>query len=89
MKLSAVAQRGSKKDFVDVYAILLEHRPLPDLLELYQKKYHLSDISHLLIGLAYFDDAEEEPMPVMLWRVKWDEVKESIRKSLREMTRNL
>jgi len=88
MKLSAVAQRGSKKDFVDVYAILLEHRSLPDILKLYQKKYHISDISHLLTGLAYFDDAEEEPMPVMLWRVKWEDVKEAIRKSLREFARS-
>ena len=74
MKLAAVAQRGSRKDFVDVYAIGVRHRPLAEMLELYRRKYSTSDIGHVLMGLAYLDDAEEEPMPKMIWDVSWDEV---------------
>ena len=29
-------------------------------------------------SLAYFEDAEEEPMPYMLVDVSWDEIKKSI-----------
>lgn len=38
MKLAAVAQRGARRDFVDVYALCVQHRPLLPLLELYRSK---------------------------------------------------
>jgi len=75
MKLAAVAQRGSRKDFIDLHAIAHQHRPLADILKLYQRKYSASDIAHLLIAVTYFDDADEEPPPVMLGNVRWDDVK--------------
>src|SRR5437870_361966 len=34
MKLAAVAQRGAKKDFVDIYALAVRHRPLLEMLRL-------------------------------------------------------
>lgn len=83
MKLSAVAQRGAKKDFVDIYAIGRRHRPLPELLRLYQRKYAVRDVGHVLRGLAYFDDAETERMPRMLWDVDWRTVKATIRRWVR------
>lgn len=89
MKLSAVAQRGSKKDFVDIYALLTKHRPLVDLLDLYVRKYRVSDISHILYGLAYFDDAERERMPSMLWKVKWDDVRDVIDESVKGAIRDM
>jgi len=75
MKLAAIAQRGSRKDFIDLHAIALQHRPLRDTLSLYQRKYSTNDIAHVLVGLTYFDDAEEEPSPDMLCDTPWDEVK--------------
>lgn len=48
------------------------------MLEFYQEKYDLSDISHTLAALVYFDDAEEEDPPQMLWEVEWEEVKRTI-----------
>ena len=82
MKLVATAQRGAKKDFVDVYAIGLKHKPLRDLLQLYQRKYDIDDIGHILYALAYFDDADREPTPRMLWRVDWRTIKHTIRRWL-------
>jgi len=79
MKLSAIAQRGSKKDFFDVYALCTQHRPLEQLLELYQQKFNVADISPILYGLVYFDDAEEERDPLLLKLVKWVEVKQAFR----------
>ncbi|MDD3927580.1 MAG: nucleotidyl transferase AbiEii/AbiGii toxin family protein [bacterium] len=78
MKLSAVAQRGSKKDFVDIYALGMQHRPLAEMLELYGEKYDIKDIAHLLYALTYFDDADKERLPKMLWPVRWSEIKREI-----------
>ena len=85
MKLSAIAQRGSKKDFVDIYALGREHYSLPDMLRLYQKKYNVQDIGHLLYSLVYFDDADEERMPVMLWDSDWRLIKRTIRDWVRQI----
>ena len=78
MKLSALAQRGSKKDFVDIYALALKHRTLPDILALYKRKYNVEDMSHVLYSLAYFDDADKERMPTMLWKTDWKTIKKAI-----------
>jgi hypothetical protein len=80
MKLSAIAQRGSKKDFVDIYALGLKYVPLRQMLRLYQKKYAIQDIAHVLYGLAYFDDADKERMPRMLWNIDWSTVKKTIQR---------
>lgn len=79
MKLSAIVQRGSKKDFVDLFALGREGFQLPDMLDWYRKKFGIEDIGHVLYALAYFDDADMERMPRMLWKVEWKEVKEVIR----------
>lgn len=80
MKLAALAQRGSRKDFLDVYALCVAHRPLPELLARYREKYRIGDVAHVLYALSYFDDAEREPDPLttMLWSVAWQEIKASI-----------
>jgi hypothetical protein len=87
MKLSAIAQRGSRKDFYDVHALLSQHRPLPDLLKLYQQKFDITDISPVLYGLAYFDDAEREPEPALIQIIQWQQVKKEILQWLKEAAR--
>lgn len=78
MKLAAVAQRGSKKDFVDIYALGLRHIPLEGMLELYQRKYRIQDVAHLLYALAYFEDADRERMPRLRWNISWRTIKATI-----------
>ena len=85
MKLSAVAQRGSKKDFVDIYALGLKHKSLPEMLRLYQQKYAIADVAHVLYGLAYFEDADRERMPRMGWDVDWRTAKKTIQQWVKEM----
>jgi hypothetical protein len=75
MKLSALAQRGAKKDFLDVYALIRKHAPLSRLLRLYRRRYNVEDIAHLLYALSYFRDADRERTPRLLWPVDWREVK--------------
>jgi len=85
MKLSAIAQRGARKDFLDLYAIVRKHRPLSELLPLYSKKFQTADIAHVLYGLSYFEDAESEPMPEMLWTEDWDQIKDKVQAWVRDL----
>ena len=78
MKLSAIAQRGHKKDFVDLYALGIKSFSLKQMLSFYQKKFSLKDIGHVLFALTYFDDAERERIPVMFWETRWNTVKTTI-----------
>jgi hypothetical protein len=87
MKLSALTQRGSKKDFMDIYALGLKYRSLPDMLQFYQKKYSLQDIVHVLYALAFFENADRERMPKMLRPANWKSVKKTIQGWIKEMTR--
>ena len=78
MKLSAVANRGRKKDFIDV-ARLLDLFTLDEMLAFYKSKFSVSEVSFPLRGLMYFDDAEEDPMPEMFdSNLTWENVKKRI-----------
>lgn len=79
MKLSAVTQRGARKDFVDLHAIGQRLR-LSEMLRLYQKKFSLRDVGPVLVALTYFDDADRERAPPMLQRVEWTAVKATLRR---------
>ena len=86
MKIDAISSRGSKKDFVDLY-FLLKKYSLPELLEFFEKKYLGIQYNklHILKSLAFFEDAENDPMPVMLQDTAWEEVKKGISTELKKM----
>ncbi|MEK7173210.1 MAG: nucleotidyl transferase AbiEii/AbiGii toxin family protein, partial [Patescibacteria group bacterium] len=79
MKLAAIADRCTKRDFVDLYFILAKEKllTLKNVLELYDKKFKLlhQNRTHLLKSLIYFEDAEGTNVPKMLKEVRWQEVK--------------
>ena len=85
MKLSALTQRGSKKDFVDIYALGLRYFSLRDMLRLYQKKFSVEDKGHVLYGLSYFDDADKERLPKMFWDTDWRTIKKTIQSWVKEV----
>jgi hypothetical protein len=77
MKLSAIKDRGTRRDFVDLYC-LRPIAPFKRLFELLPKKYFdRPDFSvHLAYALRYFDDAENDPRELhMLHKVRWSAVK--------------
>lgn len=90
MKLTAASQRGSRKDFVDLFFICRQVKPLSELLALLPKKYRGVNYSlpHLLRSLVYFDDAEVEPMPQMLKSVRWAQVKRVFEKEVAAIAKN-
>lgn len=77
MKLDAIANRGSKKDFFDVVE-LLERYTFPDLLEYFALKYRASDPFTVIRSLVWFEDAEEEPDPVSMVGKTWEDVKAGV-----------
>lgn len=76
MKLAAIIDRGTRKDLVDLYYIL-QQVPIERLFEVAAEKY--ARVRTFAISatraLAYFDDAEALPMPVMIDRTPWATMK--------------
>jgi hypothetical protein len=87
MKLSAIAQRGAKKDFIDLHALLAKRIRLPDMLAWYQRKHSISDLAHVLVSLTYFDDADRERAPRMYSRIDWRAIKSVIRDDVQRLAR--
>jgi hypothetical protein len=87
MKLSAITNRGTKKDFVDIYA-LLQHFSLKEMLNLYEQKYPNCSIFNVVRSLCYFEDAETNPMPKMFVETDWGEIKSTIRTVISDMLNN-
>jgi len=75
MKLSTVASRGTKRDFVDLYTAA-QRFGLASILQWFERKYAQARYNrlHLLKSLTFFDDAEKDPMPHMLAPLAWGEV---------------
>ena len=76
MKLAAIIGRGTRKDLVDLYYIL-QQVPIERLFEVAAAKY--ARVRTFAISatcaLAYFDDAEALPMPLMIDRTSWATMK--------------
>lgn len=83
MKINAVEGRGTKKDFIDVYA-LLRHYSLNELLEFYSQKYPEHSTFRALMSLSYFEDADEQIPPLLFDLPDWEQIKYSIQRSLDE-----
>ena len=77
MKVEAVAGRGSRKDFVDLRMLCATGLGLDEILDAFDRKYGTGRVEryHRLRALAYFEDAERQPMPEMLTAFEWDEAK--------------
>jgi len=77
MKLSAIANRGAKKDFIDI-AALLRKFTLEELLGFHEKKFPQTDLLTVVKSLAWFAEAETEPDPEFLHQQTWESVKSAI-----------
>lgn len=85
MKLAAVSQRSSKKDFVDVWALLESGRTLRRMLTAYQRTFDVADVAHVLYRLAEFEEVDQQPMPRMLWKTNWKQMKSDLRLALKSL----
>ena len=85
-----ISQRGSKKDFFDLYFILSDYT-LTKLFSLLDKKYQNAKLNklHIFKALTYFAEAEKQPDPKMLKPVTWEQVKAKITQTVKEFNLDL
>lgn len=83
MKISAIINRGTKKDFIDLH-FLLKEMSLNQILDLYDQKYPDGSRFIAIKSLTYFEDAESDPMPYMFSDITWEEVKVAIVDEIRK-----
>jgi len=89
MKIAAVSDRGTRRDFIDLYFLLKKKTiTLMDCLILYDQKFKKLQQNkiHILKSLSYFVDAEGEETPCMLQRVSWNEVKKFLEQETKQLT---
>lgn len=77
MKILAIIQRGTKKDFFDLYFLLKELKlDAARVLKLLSKKYKDNNIkTNLVYSIAFFDDAESDVLPSTFVEYSWAEIK--------------
>lgn len=77
MKLNAIAGRGSKKDFIDLYFLLNEFT-LQEILNFYLQKYDDGSSFMVQKSLSYFLDADDQLSPKMYLDFNWETCKQKI-----------
>ncbi|HAK87896.1 MAG: hypothetical protein A2077_00575 [Nitrospirae bacterium GWC2_46_6] len=92
MKVVAVSQRGTKRDFIDLYCIL-QRIPMPAIMLNMVKRYGKESINAIHIGkaLVYFADADSDYEPEYLkgQKLSWDRVKSYFRKNVKSLVFSL
>jgi len=84
MKVNAITNRGTRKDFVDL-AFLLDHYGVDEVFGWYVAKYQDANPALALRSMSYFADAETMPMPRMLLPFDWEKSKKRIGEAVREL----
>ncbi|MEK9135319.1 MAG: nucleotidyl transferase AbiEii/AbiGii toxin family protein [Patescibacteria group bacterium] len=79
MKIIAVSDRGTKRDFIDIY-FLLKKLSLGEIFNFVKRKYPNFNIYVGLRGLTYFSDAEKKQQRrlYLFYSVPWNKIKESL-----------
>lgn len=92
MKVIAISQRGTKRDFVDLYFIL-QDMPFHKIAEHMVRRFGKERINPIHIGksFVYFSDAESHPEPEFLKgkSVSWDQVKKFFRNHVKQIVYDL
>jgi predicted nucleotidyltransferase component of viral defense system len=88
MKIEAIIERGTKRDFVDIYYLMKKYG-LKQLLNLTQEKYPEAFNEQVcLIALMYFKDAEitqKDRKRLYLYKdIEWKKIKEYIEKEVKQ-----
>lgn len=89
MKVHAIEDRGTKRDFVDLYFLVKGYFSVEEMLGFYNQKYRcLEDhLYQILKGLDYFVSADNEDMPEMLQAADWEELRGFFRQEARRLAR--
>lgn len=77
MKINAIAGRGSKKDFIDLYFLLNEFS-LAEIIDFYLQKYFDGSKFMAIKSLSYFSDADIDQTPNVFLDFSWESCKQKI-----------
>lgn len=83
MKLFAITQRGEKKDYFDIAALLSKYS-LVQLFDFYKERHPQNDVSVVARFLVSYSDFDNSPDPIMLNNMKWEDCKTILQKSVGE-----
>lgn len=77
MKITAISQRGKKRDFFDLYWCAENIEPLESIIKRLKTQYPsvAHNYHHILKSLVYFEDAESDPDPEIYFDADWGKVK--------------
>lgn len=80
-KFKTIAQRGSKKDFYDLFEVFCSERlSIKEAVEIFKERFKETGINfyHVLKSLTYFEDADSEPEPFYIKGPKpeWEDIKD-------------
>ena len=77
MKIMAISDRGTKRDFIDLYLLGHKFMPIQELLLKLPEKYGrwAYNLTHIVLSLGYFEDAEKDEPPLMFEQIAWENIK--------------
>lgn len=77
IKITAISQRGRKRDFFDLYWCAKNIESLEQIIKRLKKQYPsvAHNYHHILKALVYFEDAENDPDPEIYFDADWKKVK--------------
>lgn len=88
MKISAITNRGSRKDFYDLHELLKEFT-LKEIFDNYQRKYNIDNLEMAKRSLIYFEDANNEKernnKVISLINESWENIKDDIERKYNEL----
>jgi len=87
LKCNAIASRGARKDFIDLYALLQSGWSLTNILDATLEQAPQLNRTHLLRSLAYFNDAEQEPDPRLFRPWTWPEIRHTLERQVQAYLR--
>lgn len=84
MKITAISQRGKKRDFFDLYWCVNNIDSLSNIIKKLPEQYPsvAHDFHHIIKALTYFVDAEEDPEPEIYFETDWQKVKDFFKKEV-------
>jgi hypothetical protein len=93
-KFKTIAQRGSKKDFYDLFEVFYSERlSIREAVRIFKERFSKTgmDFYHVLKSLTYFEDAELEPEPLYIKKPKpeWKDIKDFFISNIKEFSEEM
>jgi len=84
MKITAISQRGRKRDFFYLYWCAKNIESLENIIRKLPAQYPsvAHNYHHILKALVYFEDAESDPEPDIYFDIDWKKIKSFFRKEI-------